>query len=269
MGVEPAVLLQPLGGGDGFVDVDAAANPVGHVELGRHGDLIADCAPDGVDHAARHLRPVLQRPAELVIAAIDQRAQEGAAEVAVSEMDLHGVEPGVDRDARRIGVRLDDVGDVVARGLLGEAHDEGIEQTAGCERSGLADARMPDRSGVPDLCADRRSLRMDGGGEPLQSGHRLRPHPQLRGLGAARLGHRAVRDGRHADAAGGRESVVGDQVVGDERVRRRSFERRRLDDAVTQGQRAELHRTEHIWAGVHPRTSARWSTWCQRTHRPE
>ena len=65
------------------IDDVIAAHAVGHVELGRHRDLILDRVSHGHDHPAGHLGPVLQRAAELVVAAVDQRTQKRTREIVV------------------------------------------------------------------------------------------------------------------------------------------------------------------------------------------
>ncbi len=123
--VQTAVLLEPLSGLQRLLDRDAAAHTVGHVQLRGHRDLVTDRALDGRHHTAGHLGAVLQRSAELVGAPVDQRAQERAGEVVVAEMDLDGVEAGLDRQPGGVGVGLGHVADVVAAGLLGEPHRQG------------------------------------------------------------------------------------------------------------------------------------------------
>ena len=95
-GVEAAVGFEPRRRLQRFLDGDAAAHPVGHVELGRHGDAIADGLADGPHQAAGHLGTVLQGAAELVGATVDQRAEERAGQIVVTEVDLDGVEAGFD-----------------------------------------------------------------------------------------------------------------------------------------------------------------------------
>ena len=119
-------------------------------------------------------------------------------------MDLDGIEPRVDGEAGRVGMGGDDVVDVVTRGPLGEAHGDRVEEPHGCERLGLIGPRVGDRPGVADLRADRRTFCVDRVGEPAQPRDGLGPHPDLPSFGAPTRRNRAIGDGRHPDAAGGR-----------------------------------------------------------------
>ena len=47
-------------------------------------------------------------------AAVEQRAQERAGEIVVPEVNLDGIESGLDRQPGRVGVRLGDLADVLA-----------------------------------------------------------------------------------------------------------------------------------------------------------
>src|SRR6516165_1791895 len=164
-------------------------------------------------------------------------------------MDFDGVKAGLDGQPGRVGMRFQHVVDVLAGRLLGEPHADRVEEPHRRQGGGLVGLRVGHRAGVPDLSAYRRALGVDRLGEPPQPGHRLRAHPQSVALGASALGDRAVGDRRHADPAGGRQPVVFDQVIGDQRVGRARFERGGLDDPVAQRYRTELGRTEHIRRG--------------------
>ena len=155
-------------------------------------------------------------------------------------MDFDGVEACFDGESGGVGVRGDDVVDVVAGGLLGEPHADRIEEPHRRQSGGLIGSGVGHRTGVADLCADRRALGVDRVGEPAQPRHRLRAHPDSVALGAAARGHRAVGDGGHPDAAGGRQPVIFDEVVGDQCAGCAGLECRRLDDAVAQRDRAQL-----------------------------
>jgi hypothetical protein len=63
----------------------------------------------------RHFGPVLQRSAELVVSPVDQRTEEGACEVVVTQVNLDGVEPSLDREPCRGCVVSDHHVDVVTR----------------------------------------------------------------------------------------------------------------------------------------------------------
>ena len=90
------------------------------------------------------------------------------AKVAVAQMDLDGIEAGFDGEPCRVGVGGDDVVDVVAGGLLGEAHHERVEESTGASALALSTRAYGDGPGVADLRADRRALGVDRLGEPLQ-----------------------------------------------------------------------------------------------------
>ena len=161
-------------------------------------------------------------------------------------MHFDGVESGVDGQPGGVGVRGDHVVDVVAAGLLGEPHADRVEEPHRGQRGGLVGARVGDRAGVADLRADRRALGVDRVGEPSEAGHRFRAHPDAVAFGAAALGDRAVGHRGHADPAGGRQSVVLDQVVADQRAGCAGFEGRGFDDAIAQRDGSELRRCQHV-----------------------
>lgn len=130
--------------------------------------------------------------------------------------------------------------------LLGEPHSDRIEEPHRSQRGRLVGAGVGHRAGVADLGADRRPLGVYRLGEPAQSRHRMRAHPDLVAAGASAGGDRAIGDGGHGDPARGRQPVVLDQVIGHQRVRCAGLEGGGLDDPVTQRERTEFGRVEHV-----------------------
>ncbi len=189
-GVQAAVVLQPLRGLQRLLDADAAAHAVGHVELGGHRDRGAPACSTSRRTASTMPRATLARFSSDPPNSSSRRLISGLrnelARVVVAEMDLDGVEAGVDGEPGGGGVRGDHVVDVVAgRPSWRTASTSGLKNRTGASALALLDRASADRSGVPDLRADRRALGVDGLGEALQPGHRLRPHPDLLAVGAS------------------------------------------------------------------------------------
>ena len=171
-------------------------------------------------------------------------------------MHFDGIEPGVDGQLGRVGVRGDHFVDVVAAGLLGEPHADRVEEPHRGQRGGVVGAGVGDRAGMPDLRADCRALGVDRVGEPPEPRHCFGAHPDPVAFGAAALRDRAVGDGGHADPARGRQPVVLDQFVADQRTWRAGFEGRGFDDAVAQRDGPELRRCQHVRGFGHGAGSA-------------
>jgi hypothetical protein len=99
---------------------------------------------------------------------------------------------------------------------------------------------------VPDLCGDRGSFGVHGVGDAAQSGHRLRPHPDLTAFGAAFGCDGTVGNGRHADTTGGMTPMEFDELVADLGISGHALERRGLDHAISQRDRPELGWSEYL-----------------------
>ena len=118
--------------------------------------------------------------------------------------------------------------------------------------------RGGDGAGVADLGGDGRTLGVDDVGQLLQARRRLVGEDDLVRRPAPVGRHRAVGDGRHADAAGGDPPVELDQPIAHHVLASRPLERRRFHDAVADGDRAQLGGGEGV------RHS---SPWRHRSHR--
>ena len=164
-GVDGAVLLDPLRGLDGLLDGDPAPDAVGHVELGEDRDPVTDRVAHRPQDAAREPGPVDQRAAVLVLAVVDLRAEERTGQVAVPQVHLDGVEPGLDRPGRGRGVRGRDALEVGLPGLARDAEGHVREAGARRERRQPVAARVRHRTGVSDLGRDRGALGVDGIGQ--------------------------------------------------------------------------------------------------------
>src|SRR5439155_2371622 len=86
---------------DAFVDVQAAAHAVAHVELGRDGDFAVDGVADGARNLAWESRAPRHVTAVAVRAAVQLGAHERAEQVPVPEVQLDRIEAGLDRDGGR------------------------------------------------------------------------------------------------------------------------------------------------------------------------
>ena len=131
--IERAVRLEQRGDLDALVEPQASVHAVGHVELGRDRRVRADGVAHGPQHGAGESGAVLHRTAELVVAPVELRAEEGAEEVVVADMHLDGVEARLDRERGGAAVVLGDAldaGDV--HGAQARAH--GREAARGRER---------------------------------------------------------------------------------------------------------------------------------------
>src|SRR5258708_2361979 len=100
----------------------APADAVLHVELRGDRAPVAALVADGSGDAEGDLGAVRERAAVGVVALVELGAEEGAREVVVAEMDLHGVESGLGRGAGGVGVGCDDPRDVVGGGRAGALH---------------------------------------------------------------------------------------------------------------------------------------------------
>ena len=81
------------------------------------------------------------------------------------EVDLDGVESGVDRQSCRGGVCRDHLIDVLGAGVFGEAHPDRVEEPHRCQRPGLIGCGIRHRTGMADLGADCRALGVNGLGQ--------------------------------------------------------------------------------------------------------
>ncbi len=265
--IERAVGLEEPGDLDALVEPQAAVDAVGHVELGRHRHVraggVAHRAQDGAGEAGA----VLDRTAELVVAAVELGAQERAQEVVVPDVHLDAVEAGLHRQRRGAPVVLGDAldaGDV--DGTQARAH--GREAAGGREGGGAVGARVGHRPGVADLRRRGRALGVHGVGQAAQSRHRVLAEQQAVAVGPplrrdGQVGHRG-----EGGPAGRHPAVEVDQLVADLAARRDALEGGRLDDAVAQGQRPEGRRSEDRRDGS---TGGRWAAWaylCRRARRP-
>ena len=121
------------------------------------------------------------------------------------------------------------------RHRLRAAHPERAEHARRRERGRLRPHRVRDRARVADLRGDRRALGVHRVGELAQTRADLGVvEHDLMTVGAAGAGDRAVRDRRHADAAGREPAVELDELGRDDALGRAALEGRGLDDPVAQ-----------------------------------
>ena len=158
-----------------------------------------------------------------------------------------------------VRVLLDDRRDLGRGDGVRAPHAERAEDARRRERGRLRPHRVRDRAGMADLRGDRRALGVDRVGERAQAGAHVRVvEHDLVAVGAARAGDGAVRDGRHADAAGGEAAVEFDELGRDDALGRAPLERRRLDDPIPQGHGAERAGAKGSMSRPYPATHARW-----------
>ena len=220
---------------DALIEPQPAGHPVGHVELGGDGHLVAGGAAHRLHHLAGEAGPVVQAAPPAVLALVELRAQEGAEQIVVTQMDLEGVEPGGNRDRRPFFVISRDPGDVGLSNRLGDgAH--GAQMAGRRQRRQPIGLRVGHRPGVPDLGGCGGAFGVDGVGEPLQALEGVLAEHDASPARPAFGGHSQVGDGRHPHPAGRHPDVIVDQGVGDLAFRRRPFG---LDDAVAQGDGSE------------------------------
>ena len=88
--------LERLREGDGLLDGPAALGPVRARDAHRHGAVGWKGGADGIEHLERETHPVLEGTAIVVVTPVRQRREELVQQIAVSRMELNGVdaEPG-------------------------------------------------------------------------------------------------------------------------------------------------------------------------------
>ena len=163
--------------------LEAAGDPVGHVELGGDRHPVADGVPHRPDDLAGEAGPVLQRAAVAVVPLVEPRAEEGAEQVVVAEVDLDGVEAGVHGQRRPAGVgsRMRSMSALGRR--PDAAHGHRAERRRRRQARAAGRPGVGDRAGVADLGRGRRALGVDGVGEPR--GGPARPRRAARGIAEA------------------------------------------------------------------------------------
>jgi hypothetical protein len=152
----------------------------------------------------------------------------------VADMDLEGVEAGLDRHQRGAPVVL---GDALDPGRVHGAEARAHRREAGRRRQGggAGGAGVGHRPGVSDLGRRRSALGVDGVGQLAQSGQGLCVEEQAVAVGASFGGDGQVSHRGHGDPAGRHPPVEGDQLVADPAPRHDPLEGGCLDDAVLEG----------------------------------
>lgn len=243
--MDGAVGLDELGHGQGLVEPQTLGHAVGHVELRDDGHPLPHRRADGLEHATREGGTALDAAAVLVGALVEIRAHEGAEQVVVPEVDLDGVESGLDGEARGACVVLDHPIELLECRAADEPHGGGADARGRRERLHLVGDLVGDESGVADLRGGQTPGGVHGVGEPGQAGDGVGVEHEGVAVDAAVVGDRAVGDGREGGAAAGDLGVEFDEFVADGSSRHDPFEGCRLDDAVAEGERPESGRFEH------------------------
>ena len=99
--------LQFLGHLEALGPLHAFLETVVHVHLDNHSDVVACSLHHLADDHAHEAHPVLERPAELVMAVVGVRREELADQIAVSRMYLHAVETGFPGEVDSIAEGID------------------------------------------------------------------------------------------------------------------------------------------------------------------
>ena len=94
---------------------------IGRADLHLQVEIAPDAGPDRPDDVEDETRAVLERPAVLVGAVVDRRAEKLRDQIAVGAVQLHAVEARVARAPRPLGERGHDLGDV------GDGHAVALE----------------------------------------------------------------------------------------------------------------------------------------------
>jgi hypothetical protein len=161
----------------------------------------------------------------------------------VTQVQLEAVGAGAHGETGTIGVVAGDPADVR---LGGRAHHLQAEHAVRRERLRAVGPAVGDGAGVTELGRDRRTLGVDGVGEPPEPRDSVGTQIDLMAVLSPFGRDGEVGHGRHAHPTPRHLQEVLDQVVGDQRVRRHPFEGRRLHHAVAQPHRAEHRRREHL-----------------------
>ena len=211
-----------------------------------------DRLPDGRDHSERKAHPILERAAELVLPCIGQRRQKLLQQVAVADLDLDPVEPGLGDVQGRRGMCRDYAlhlfrGHGVRHGRRGgPAHggrppgDRALEIAVHLpsEMNYLAEE-------LGALGADRlRDAGETGDAAAVEAGDGLRPAQAVL-LDADRL------EDDRTDTAAGACPVILEVALGREVILPEIGRVRRHEDAVAQCEGADRHGREHVRVGVY------------------
>ena len=228
-------LLELAGDEDAFVDFDASFESVAHVGLDDDSHVVTGRLHHLLHAHAHEAHAVVERTAVLVATVVGIGREELADEVAVSGVNLYGIESGiagvVDRLAEGTGHRLDFV-------LVHASYEGGrVEVESGRGRDGYLPGRAAVRhvAAVPQLDGGFGSLGMNGVGDAAQRFHDFGAHPQLVFEREPVAGNRGVGERGHAYAAGSHAAVVVIQFLGRGVVVAHPFEGGRPYGAVAQG----------------------------------
>ena len=171
--IEVAVAFEEARDGEAVVEREPALEAVVHVELGPDRDRAAGGGADRVHDLAREAGAVLDRAPEAVTAAVVVGREELAEQVAVADVHLEPVEPGVDGEARRGRELPLDLRQVVLRHRAREALGVQAERPRRSERLRPRRLRVGEPSRVAELDRRLRALGVHRVGEATQA--RARP----------------------------------------------------------------------------------------------
>ncbi len=135
------------------------------------------------------------------------------------EMQLDGIESGVDRDLGGRAELVNHHDDLVSGDLAAVRHGRRVDEPARGHRGDTGEPFVRHHPGVTQLRGDRRARGVHRVGQPLQSRQCCTAHHDLTRSAGRLGGDTAVRHGGHPDAAARVPHVEVDQVVGNQAVR--------------------------------------------------
>ncbi len=224
---------------DGFGGAEPASEPVGEVQLDEQRHARAERGPHGAEHGEREAQAVFEGAAVVVGTAVRVRREELREQVAVTGVQLDGVEARRPRDGGAGGEVGDDPVHVGARHGAASGEPVEVEPPDGPNRPPLAQRLGREIAGVSDLQGRGGPLTVDGVAEPAQAGPPVGGEQQLVAVRATVGRHGGIGYRREAHAARRHGLVVRDERPGDDPALGHAFKGRRAHEAVAQLQRTE------------------------------
>ena len=199
----------------GILNGKTAQNLIGGVDARDDGDLAAHALLHFLDDEAREAHTVLEGAAELVEALVGARAHEGAYQIAVSHMDLDGVDAALHGALGSVAVALDQLVDLLGGDFLGNVATVSCLDGAGSLNGGAGVLGVALGAGVLQLNAHAGAVLMGGVGDALEAGDaRVVVEAGLQRAALGALVDDRCLDGDKAEAALGALGIVGHGLIG-------------------------------------------------------